>query len=252
MLRKTLASNPYSQTSISERQVTMANVMTRSTHGLTLTEKRFIAAALAKTDSTDTRGLMDERIQTVRLSALEYAETFSVSLDTAYEQLQAGAESLQQPKVIVERQTHRGPVREVRSWVITSKYAKGEGTVEVRWHPDLVPFLFGLRHGFTTYKLKHAAAFRSIYSWRLFECLKSWQGAGRWAPTITEFHDATEATPTARANFKELRLRVIEPAVKDLREKNGLVVHWSTVKAGRKVIGLRFEFARDPQGSLAF
>ncbi|WP_334022010.1 replication initiation protein [Burkholderia orbicola] len=251
-MKKTLASKPNSQTNISDRQVTMANAITRSAHGLTLTEKRVIAAALAKTDSTDTRGLMDERMQTVKLSAMEYAETFAVSLDTAYEQLQAGAESLQQPKVIVERQTRRGTVREVRSWVITGKYAKGEGTVEVRWHPDLVPFLFGLRKEFTTYKLKHAAAFRSIYSWRLFECLKSWQGKGQWTPTITEFHDATEATPTARANFKELRLRVIEPAVKELREKNGLHVQWTPMKSGRKVIGLRFEFAPDPQGSLAF
>jgi plasmid replication initiation protein len=251
-MKKTLAANPNSQTSISNRQVTMANAITRSAHGLTLTEKRFIAAALAKTDSTDTRGLMDERLQTVKLSAMEYAETFAVTLDTAYEQLQAGAEALQQPKVIVELQTRRGTVKEVRSWVITGKYAKGEGTVEVRWHPDLVPFLFGLRKEFTTYKLKHAAAFRSIYSWRLFECLKSWQGAGKWTPTIDEFHDATEATPTARANFKELRLRVIEPAVKELREKNGLTVMWTPVKAGRKVVGLRFDFEPDPQGTLAF
>jgi plasmid replication initiation protein len=251
-MKKTLASKPNSQTNISDRQVTMANAITRSAQWLTLTEKRFIAAALAKTDSTDTRGLMDERMQTVKLSAMEYAETFAVSLDTAYEQLQAGAESLQQPKVIVERQTRRGTVREVRSWIITGKYAKGEGTVEVRWHPDLVPFLFGLRKEFTTYKLKHAAAFRSIYSWRLFECLKSWQGKSQWTPTITEFHDATDATPTARANFKELRLRVIEPAVKELREKNGLLVQWTPMKSGRKVIGLRFEFAPDPQGTLAF
>jgi plasmid replication initiation protein len=143
-------------------------------------------------------------------------------------------------------------VREVRAWVITGKYAKGEGTVEVRWHPDLVPFLFGLRTEFTTYKLRHAAAFRSVYSWRLFECLKSWQGAGRYAPTIEEFQDVMDASPTYRANFKALRERVIEPAVKELREKNGLLVKWSPVLSGRKVTALRFEFEPDPQGTLAF
>jgi plasmid replication initiation protein len=69
---------------------------------------------------------------------------------------------------------------------------------------------------------------------------------------MAEFHEATEPSATARANFKELRLRVIEPAVKELREKNGLVLEWTPVKAGRKVIGLRFSFAANPQGSLAF
>ena len=155
---------------------------------------------------------------------MEYAETFGLSLDAAYQRLESGAEELQKPKLVVERPGRRGTVREVHSWVITGKYAKGEGMVEVRWHPDIVPFLFGLRKEFTTYKLKHAAAFRSIYSWRLFECLKSWQGAGRYSPTIEESQDVMEASPTYRANFKALRERIIEPAVKDLCEKNGLVV----------------------------
>jgi plasmid replication initiation protein len=248
----TLTAKPTSQTTIAERKVNMANAVTRSAHGLSLPEKRFIAAALAKTDSTDARGLFSEQMQTVKLSAMEYAETFGITLDAAYQQLQSGAEELQKPKVVVEMPGRRGVVREVRAWVITGKYAKGEGTVEVRWHPDLVPFLFGLRTEFTTYKLKHAAAFRSIYSWRLFECLKSWQGAGRYSPTIEEFQDVMEASPTYRANFKALRERIIEPAVKELREKNGLIVKWSPVNAGRKVIALRFEFEPDPQTKLLF
>ncbi|OTP68202.1 hypothetical protein PAMC26577_34360 [Caballeronia sordidicola] len=61
-----------------------------------------------------------------------------------------------------------------------------------------------------------------------------------------------DASPTYRANFKALRERVIEPAVKELREKNGLIIEWETVKSGRKVTGLRFEFAPDPQGTLLF
>jgi plasmid replication initiation protein len=248
----TLSAKPNSQTAIADRNVTMANAVTRSAHGLTLPEKRFIAAALAKTDSTDARGLMDQQMQTVKLSAMEYSETFGITLDAAYQQLQAGAEELQKPKLVVERPGRRGTVREVRSWVITGKYAKGEGTVEVRWHPDIVPFLFGLRKEFTTYKLRHAAALRSVYSWRLFECLKSWQGAGRYSPTIEEFQDAMDASPTYRANFKALRERVIEPAVKELREKNGMIVKWSPIKSGRKVTALRFEFEPDPQGTLAF
>jgi plasmid replication initiation protein len=251
--KKTLTAKPHSQTSIAQRKVNMANAITRSAHGLSLPEKRFIAAALAKTDSTDMRGLQDPTMWVVKITAMEYAETFEVTLDTAYEQLQAGAKELQQPKIVMERPGLHGKVRKVvRSWTITNEYAPGEGFVEVRWHPDIVPFLFGLRTEFTTYKLKHAAAFRSIYSWRLFECLKSWQGVGHYSPTIEEFQDVMEATPSARANFKELRLRIIEPAVKELRDKNGLIVNWIPVKAGRKVTGLRFEFEPDPQGELAF
>lgn len=251
-MENSLVAKPTSQTTIAERNVNMANAITRSAHGLSLPEKRFIAAALAKTDSTDARGLMDLKMQTVKLTAMEYAETFNISLDAAYQQLQEGAKELQQPKLVVERSGRRGIIREVRAWIITGKYAKGEGTVEVRWHPDIVPFLFGLRKEFTTYKLKHAAAYRSIYSWRLFECLKSWQGSGRYCPTLEEFQQAMGASPAHRANFKDLRRRVIDPAVKELHDKNGVIVNWEPVKAGRKVVGLRFDFEPDPQGTLSF
>ncbi|WP_235008044.1 replication initiation protein [Caballeronia humi] len=82
---------------------------------------------------------------------------------------------------------------------------------------------------FTTYKLKHAAALRSIYSWRLFECLMSWDGLSRWTPTIEEFQNAIDAKPNQRAHFKELRRRVIEPAVEELREARP-ACRWAPVK----------------------
>jgi plasmid replication initiation protein len=51
-------------------------------------------------------------------------------------------------------------------------------------------------------------------------------------------------------NFKDCRVGVIEPAVKELREKDGWLIEWTPIKTGRKVTALRFEFKRDPQGAL--
>ncbi|WP_244798073.1 replication initiation protein [Caballeronia grimmiae] len=59
-----------------------------------------------------------------------------------------------------------------------------------------------------------------------------------------------DAKPTHRANFKALRQRIIEPAVAELREKNGLLIDWQSVKDGRRVGTLRLEFVRNPQGAL--
>jgi plasmid replication initiation protein len=38
--------------------------------------------------------------------------------------------------------------------------------------------------------------------------------------------------------------------VKELTEKDGWLIAWTPIKAGRKVTALRFEFKRDPQGRL--
>lgn len=47
--------------------------------------------------------------------------------------------------------------------------AASSRALEVNFAPEVAPFLLGLRKEFTTYKLKHTAALRSVYSWRLME-----------------------------------------------------------------------------------
>lgn len=229
----------------------MANIIVRASHNLNLSEKRIIAAALAVSDTTDGRALTDERFWTIKLSAMEYAETFSISLDTAYEQLQDGADKLLTKLIVRPDHDRKGDLIK-HQWLLRAKYSKGNGTVTITWHPDVRPYLFCLRQEFTTYKLKHAAALRSIYSWRLFENFKSWNGAGKWDPTLDEFEHAMDAPPNYRENFKELRRRVIDPAVNELMQKNGLIVEWDPVKDGRKVVGLRFKFRPNEQMTLAF
>jgi plasmid replication initiation protein len=59
-----------------------------------------------------------------------------------------------------------------------------------------------------------------------------------------------EAPPSCLNDFGQLKRRIIEPAVKELREKDNLEIEWVPVKAGRKVSALCFTFRPNPQGSL--
>jgi plasmid replication initiation protein len=52
------------------------------------------------------------------------------------------------------------------------------------------------------------------------------------------------------ANFKDLRRRILEPAIKELREKENLLIECEQKTRGRKVVGLVLRFTPDPQGSL--
>jgi plasmid replication initiation protein len=59
-----------------------------------------------------------------------------------------------------------------------------------------------------------------------------------------------EAPPSCQKNFGILRLKVIEPALKELREKDNMLIDLELKKAGRKVTGLVFKFNPNPQGKL--
>jgi plasmid replication initiation protein len=239
---------------LAELQVNMSNALTRSAHGLSLAEKRIVAASIAKTDQLRLPQLLDQVRQRgawlVRLSAADYAETFGVSLDTAYTQLHDASENLFTRYIRTTRKTRKGIEEYKFRWVGGVRYHKGEGWVELDWWHEVVPHLFGLRNEFTKYKLSQASALRSKHSWRLFELLQSWQDTGRYQPSIEEFCLAMDVPESYLKDFKSIRTRVIEPAVKELIQKNNMLITWDTQRAGRKVIGLDFRFKPNPQQSL--
>lgn len=237
-----------SEQALEELQVNMSNALTRSAHSLSLAEKRIIAACIAKTDQLPNMTQVRQRgAWLVRLSAADYAETFDVDLNTAYEQLHSASENLFKRYIRTMRKTRKGMEEYKFRWIGGVRYHKGEGWVELDWWHEVVPHLFGLRREFTRYKLKQASALRSKHSWRLFELLQSWREKGRYQPTIEEFYLAMDVPDSYKKDFKSIRTRVIEPAVAELIQKNNMIITWTTQNAGRKVIGLDFKFKQNPQ-----
>lgn len=240
-----------------KRWVTMSNALTRAAHGLNLGEKRLVAMAVSKLDSAR---LATNPHPTTKITAKEYAEMFDVSMDTAYDQLKTASEQLEHRRLVfytAAKKRGNKPIAEVKSsmaWVGRADYCKGEGWIELHWWHQIVPHLFGLRRQFTTYQLEQASALRSTYSWRLLELLMRFKDSGGrgWAQyDIDDFTTSMDCTPKMSKDFGTIRRRVIEPAVKELTEKDGWMIEWEPLKGGRKVKAVRFKFARDPQGRLA-
>ena len=218
---------PRTSLPVKDRTISMSNAVARGAQGLNLSQKRIVALAMAMTDSVPAADLLSGQYHgwTVRLSAHDYADSYEVSPDTAYRQLKDGCESLMRCIWASAEQGKKGRIVTKGPWSTLAKYRDGEACVDLTFHHHVAPHLLALRSQFTTYKLKQAAA-------------------------IEEFHKAMDAPASCCADFGQLKRRVIEPAVKELRDKDGLRLEWSPVKAGRKVSGLEFRFTPDPQGRL--
>ena len=233
-------------------QISMSNAVARSAQGLSLFEKRTVALAMGKTDSMSAQVLHKASIQgwSVKLLAMDYAESWQVSPTSAYEQLKEATENLMHRQAAFKTETRRGQKITRVNWCGQSVYHEGEGWVEISFTPQIAPHLLGLRTKFTSYKLAQAGALRSLYAWRMLELFTSWQDKGKWTVDVEDFADAVEAPESCRKDFGNLRKRVIEPAIKELREKDNWLIEWEPVKAGRRVSGLSFKFKRNPQGGL--
>lgn len=222
--------------------VVMSNVVVRAAQTLSLVEKRVLMAAVSK---------MKDR--TVELSATEYAETYGIELNKSYQHLKSAVNNLFERylTVNVKDGKHTGIMR-IR-WVSAIRYVDGLGKVEIGFSHEIMPQLANLKGQFTKYQLKQAAALRSVHSWRLLELLEQMrqkQGEGYLMISIDDFHHAMEASKSYRSNFNLLKVRIIEPAIKELNEKDGWAIDYIPLKKGRKVVALRFDFVKDKQLSL--
>ena len=231
---------------VSDHSITMSNALTRAVHRLTLSEKRLIMLAVSKLNPLGT----SPAPACTKIFASEYAETYDVSINTAYEQLKSAGKVLYSRSIMFFDPAHKRdgkpikPAGNLVRWVGRATYHDSEAWIELAWWSEILPHLIGLKKNFTEYQLKQVTAIRSIHSWRLLELLIRFKSSG-WAEyTIEDFAESMEATTNQKANFGKIRTQIIEPALKELIEKDGWTIKFTPILAGRRVRSVRFDFNR--------
>ncbi len=226
--------------------VTKSNALIRSSYRLTLTEQRIILACIAQVDSRKPIQLQKGGVPRLwRITVKDFAQTFNIEKQTAYEGLKAAAKTLYERSI----KTHDGRYTEMFRWVSKIGYHEGESYIDLRFTPEVEPYLMGLHKQFTTYELKQIAEVNSAHSIRLFEFLMQFDNTGECRITIDDFklHLGLEGK---YPRFRDLKKRVIVPAVEELEAKAGLLIKWEVMRKKRKLHSLAFKFAENPQRSL--
>lgn len=242
-----------------KRWVTMSNTLIHAAQGLSLPEKQIIMLAISKLDSKKFHG--KDNLPRIRLTASEMVEAYDIDQSHAYKYLKQAGDHLYERSLVFREQapsrnkTGRNPGEKIMRcrWIGSQEYHTGEGWMEMVFWPDIVPHLTALKRKFTSYQMERISSLRSTYSWRLLEMLSEYadkSGQGYMKVEIGDFCHAMDATEKQRSDFNNIRRRIIEPAVKELKQKDGWLIEWQPIKQGRKVAQLSFKFARDPQGKL--
>lgn len=229
---------------LKRNNVTMSNVVIRSAQTLSLVEKRILMACISKMKGKE-----------VELKATEYAQTYDIDLKNAYAHLKDGVMSLFKRYLTVNFKDKKHIGKLHIHWVQSAGYVDGEGKITVEFSDKIMPQLVNLKGQFTSYQLQQAATLRSVHSWRLLELLEQYrqkQPEGYLNINIEDFHHAMEIKDSYKTNFALMRKYVLDPAVKELNEKDGWAINYYPFKKGRRVAVLRFEFEKDKQGRLSF
>lgn len=228
---------------LADNLVAKSNALVRASYKLNLQEQRLVLAAISKLDSRRPYVTPRGSQTTVRISAIEFADTFGIDKRKAYEELKEATNELFERRIteINGKQTTK------MRWVSKVQYHDGEGWAELTFSLDVLPLLTLLRAKFTTYSLQRVAGLRSTYSIRIFEMLAQFASTGLLR---IELADMIRQLDLPYTRYADVARRVIKPAVDELQAKSSLEIEWRAIKDGRAVKTIEFRFREAAQGKL--
>lgn len=202
----------------------------------TVWEPRLVALVAAQIKPTD----KDFQIYKIPLADLMGVTTADEIGGDHYSRLRDVAKRIVGSVICIEDPEQEG----FTVYGIFSKCAYKNGVFSVRFDPDLKPHFLQLKEHFTRYNLLEFMLLPSVYSQRMFEILASWRDKPEVTLGLGDLQDRLDVTPSLRANFKDFRKRVLEPAHKSITAKTSFTYEWEPVQKGRAVIAVRFVFSK--------
>lgn len=227
-------------------EVWQSNALVEASHSMTLNEKRLIYAAAALHNP---RVPMPSRNR-IRLHVDDFADIFGLaSSNQIYEALAVAAKRLFNRRIRTIRDSPRGKGRKIiedMRWVGYAKYDEGEGTVTLGFSPEVAPYLTLIHNEFTRFKLKVIGNIGSYYGLRLYEICCQYRSAGERTISLEKLREMLDLGDKY-ADIKNLRVRVLDPALAEINKHTDLRVVMTPERKGRKVIGFHFDITQDDQ-----
>ena len=127
-------------------------------------------------------------------------------------------------------------------WIEKPYINERDGVIQIKLDQDMKPFLLQLKENFTCYEIIWTLHFKSKYTIRLYELVKS-----------IHFHELEEYQREYSVNelrrlldaekyerWVHFRQRVLDPAVQEINEYSDKNVVWQPIKRGRSIERIRF------------
>lgn len=238
------------------RHVIMSNDLARASHGLALSEKRLIVAALAQIDQRKLSVLdfREEENRTYTITRDDYQALAELSdPDGAYVEMLRAVERLTYRVIKIRRRDlETGKYRRhLINWVEEATYIEGQGEVKIVFTSRVMPHLARLRGRFTQYQLNRVSAIRSVYAWRMIEFLESWSSGkisqGSTTMSVDRLREMLEVPESYR--WVNIRQRVLQPTIRELKRR-GIELTITPIKTGKRITSIRLDWGEIAQGDL--
>ena len=179
-------------------------------YGLTLQEHRIIYYAILKSQQEGAP------FEPVTLAIRDFVDLCELKGQSYYSKIRALTKKVTGRVVEVIYKDATGEHLLQAAWLSSITYNTREGTVTIKPNKELQPFFDG--KPFTETEYYFLIRFTSQYAERLYEVVKSLDHKLIIDFDVDDLRKRLAVPPTQYPNFKDLRRRVLEPAIRDINE----------------------------------
>ena len=212
------------------------NKIIEACYKLSLSEQRILLMAISHVNSTKKLSDTERFI----LSADEYSLIFSTTKKEAFRELKEAMVTLSERWVKV---IDNGDTLEKVRWLSTRSSTNSTQSISFYFGSGIIKYLSQLTGEFTRYKLINVAGINSVYAIRIYEMLMRWKAKREITLTVEELKSRMELTTKAYTLFGNIKLKVIEPAMFEIKSHTDINPGYELIKKGNKVISIRFYFS---------
>lgn len=213
-----------------ELTISKANSFVEASYQMTLDEMRVLSLTLGVFDPlSPKRGF--------EFTVSEFCQHFpDVNPDIAYTQVQKAILKIAKRDMVLRDDAK---MFVAVPFVTKRVYFKTEGRFYIEFHEDLMPYIANLKARYTKYELVNIGAFTSTHTIRLYELCSQYKTVGEREIKLSELKDWLQIKDKYPA-FKDLKKRVITPAINEINAKSDLLVNVEPIKRGRSIVALKF------------
>lgn len=204
----------------------------KSRYSLTLMEQKvvlFIISKIKPQDKADT---------TYTFSLSDFVKTCNLSNEVGYYTQYLRNAMTELGKEVITIEVEKGKTL-ISHWFSSAFLDENTNTFTVTFDNYIRPYLFELKNFYTQYSLEYILPMQSKYSIRLYEFLRSTKTLG-----ISQRYEIEEIKKridcTTYDYFKDFRVNVIDPALRDINAYTDLEVAYIPRKTGKKVTHIDF------------
>lgn len=222
------------------------NLIRKTRYSMTTQQQKIVLYAISKIRPIDPPGTP------YTFTIEEISEACGLKYDDGGYYYKAIKEDIQQLTSRIWVKMPDGKERTV-SWIGDAEIEPYNGTISLKFHPAMEPFLFELRNNYTQYRLENVLAFRGKYTIRLYELLRSYISQRsiderRERDISFQLEELREILDIQiYEKWSEFERNVIKKAVKEINEYcDEIHVEYTKHKTGRNVTSINFIISSPP------